>query len=124
MRIALVAVVVAMAMAVGCAATEKQRADADKEEKISAARLSGKFRQDDPLVVMLSPNERGALERAGMLEEPGESDADAADGDGEGANGSDPDAEKTTLENVGGATLAVLSVLVPLGMAVAPYLLF
>jgi hypothetical protein len=124
MRIALVAVVVAMTMAVGCAA-EKQRADKEaKEEKISAARLSGKFRQDDPLVVMLSPNERGALVRAGMLEDPGESDADVADGDGEGANGFEPDADKTTLDKAGEATVSVLSVLIPLAMTAAPFLLF
>jgi hypothetical protein len=118
MRAAMVAVVLALAMAGGCAA--EQKAKVEKEEKISAARLGGKFRHDDPLVQMLSPEERGALDRAGMMAEipEGEELADA-----DGAAPSDED-EKTGMDQAGGVMMSVLSVVIPLGMAVAPYLLF
>jgi hypothetical protein len=112
-----VAVVLALVMAGGCAT---EQAKVDKEEKISAARLGGKFRQDDPLVQMLSPEERGALGRAGMMAEVPEGEELA---DADGTTPSDEE-QKTGMEQVGGAMLSVLSVVVPLGMAVAPYLLF
>jgi len=124
MRMALVAVVLAMVGAGGCAADNKK---AIHEEQISAARLSGKFRHDDPLVAMLSPTERAALDRAGMMQaKPApELDADGNEiivaGD---ETGDDTDAEKSTADKAGDVMLAMLSVIVPIGMAVAPYLLF
>ena len=120
MRTVLVAVGLALVVAGGCA-TEKQRLKEEHEERISAARLEGKFRHDDPLVQMLSPNEREALDRAGML-------APARDGeigpDGEEIAADDELDTESTSEKAGGVMLGVLSVVVPLGMAVAPYLLF
>ena len=128
MRMALVAVVLAMVGAGGCAADNKK---AIHEEQISAARLSGKFRHDDPLVAMLSPTERAALDRAGMMQaKPApEFDADGNEivvaGDETGdETGDDTDAEKSTADKAGDVMLAMLSVIVPIGMAVAPYLLF
>lgn len=129
MRMALVAVVLAMAVAGGCVtATEKQKAD--REEKISAARLGGKFRHDDPLVTMLSPSERQALDRAGMLQEKPQPELDAegnpivADDETGDEQPVDGDAEKSTSDKAGEVMLGLLAVVVPLGMAVAPYLLF
>ena len=116
MRSAMVMVVVALTLA-GCAA---EKPHVDKEEKISAARLGGKFRHDDPLVQMLSPEERGALDHAGMMAEIPEGE-ELADADGETPCDEEP---KTGMEQAGGVMLSVLSVVVPLGMAVAPYLLF
>ena len=127
MRMTLVAVVLAMAVAGGCAAEKKR---VDHENQISAAWLGGKFRHDDPLVTMLSASERQALDRAGMLQEPpqptfdadgNEILADAETGDDEPG---DDDSNKSTGEKAGEVMMSVLAVIVPLGMAVAPYLLF
>jgi hypothetical protein len=125
-RAAMVAVaVVVVAMAVGCAATEKQRLEAEHEEKISAARMSGKLRNDDPLVVMLSPDERAALGRADMLEEPAEGDVAAAADPNADPDEVDADGKpRTTADKAGDVMIAVMSVVVPLGMAIAPYFLF
>ena len=127
MRMALVAVVLAMVVAGGCAG-EKQKAV--HEEQISAARLSGKFRYDDPLVTMLSPTERAALDRAGMMQAkpPPEFDADgneiaAADETGDESS-AEAETDKSTVDKAGEAMMAVLAVIVPIGMAAAPYLLF
>ena len=115
--------VVAAAVAVaigGCAAAEKQRVE--KEEKISAARLGGKFRHDDPIVKMLSDDERSALTRAGMMEPRQEGDEL-----GEGENGEETaaaDEEKSDMDKAGDVMMSVLSVTVTLGMMAAPYLLF
>jgi hypothetical protein len=113
-------------MALGCAVTEKQRLETEHEEKISAARMSGKLRHDDPLVVMLSPDEREALGRAGMLEEPHEGDvaADAADPNGDPDEVDEDGKPRTTADKAGDVAIAVMSVVVPLGMAIAPYFLF
>ncbi len=126
-RTAMVAVAaVIVTMALGCAATEKQRLEAEHEEKISAARMSGKLRHDDPLVVMLSPDEREALGRAGMLEAPVDGDvaADPADPNGDPDQVDADGKPRTTADKAGDVAIAVMSVLVPLGMAVAPYFLF
>ena len=112
----MVAVVLALAMAGGCAA-EKQRVE--KEEKISAARIGGKFRHDDPLVQMLSPEERGALDRAGMMAPVPEGE-ELADADEAGAS----EDEKSSMDTAGDVMMSVLSVSVTLGMMAAPYLLF
>ena len=119
MRMAMVAVVLALAVAGGCAAEKKR---AEREDRISATRLGGKFRHDDPLVKMLSPEERVALDRAGMLapipegEEIGEGD----DGDGTAS----ADEEESTADTAGAVMMSVLSVGITLGMMAAPYLLF
>jgi len=112
---ALVAVVLAVVAAGGCAADQKR---IEKEERLSAARLDGKFRHDDPLVKMLSPAEREALARQGML-------APIPEGE-ELAEGEDAFAEeeKTTMDAAGDVMMSVLSVTVTLGMIAAPYLLF
>jgi hypothetical protein len=120
MRAAMVAVVLALVMAGGCGVEQARVDKQEKEDKISAARLGGKFRYDDPLVQMLSPEERGALGKAGMMAEVPEGEELA---DADGATPSD-EKEQTGMEQAGGVMLSVLSVVVPLGMAVAPYLLF
>jgi hypothetical protein len=121
MRTALVAVGLAVMMAGGCAA-EKNRAE--KEEKISAARLGGKFRHDDPLVKMLSPDERAALDRAGMLAPRPEGEELAGDPDSMDADPTTDGEEKSTADKAGDVMMSVLSVGVTLGMMAAPYLLF
>jgi hypothetical protein len=80
---------------------------------------------------MLSPTERAALDRAGMMQaKPApELDADGNEivvaGDETGdETGDDTDDEKSTADKAGDVMLAMLSVIVPIGMAVAPYLLF
>ncbi len=115
-----VAVALAVAMAGGCATTEKERLAQEKEDRISAARLGGKFRHEDPLVQMLSPEERVALDRAGMLAEPDPEELAAADTE----NAAAEDADKSSMDKAGDVMIAVLSVVIPLGMAAAPYLLF
>jgi len=72
-----VAVAVAFMVAAGCSA-EKVRAA--KEERLSAARLDGKFQQDDPLIMMLSPEQRTAMMKQGMLANADE--GSDLDGDG------------------------------------------
>jgi hypothetical protein len=117
MRVALMAVVAAVAMAIagGCA-TEKARVE--KEDKISAARLDGKFRHDDPIVQMLTEEQRSALDRQGMLAERTEGD-ELAD-----ADGSADDAGKSDMDTAGDVMMSVLTVGITLGMMAAPYLLF
>ena len=116
----MVVVVVLGVLMVGCAAEEQR---ATEEREYSAARLNGKFRQSDPLVQMLSPQERQALVRAGMLDESEveADDPDAASGDDASSS---PDAQKSTTEKAGDVMLSVLKVGVTLGMMAAPYLLF
>ena len=116
MRIALMAVVAAFAMTVagGCAA-EKQRVE--KDNKISAARLDGKFRHDDPIVQMLTDDQRAALGRQGMLAEGIEDEP--ADGDVAAE-----DSEQSNMDTAGDIAMSVLTVGVTLGMMAAPYLLF
>ena len=118
MRSALVAVVVALAIAGGCAAEKKR---VEQEDKISAARLSGKFRHDDPLVTMLSPSERDALENAGMMEAAPEG---SELGDEAANDESGDDDSKSSSDKYGDIAMSVLSVGVTLGMMAAPYLLF
>jgi hypothetical protein len=121
MRIALMAVVVAVAVVAGCAA-EKQRVE--REEKISAARLGGKFHYDDPLVAMLTPSEREALVRAGMMDERPEGEPAYGEDQGEGDETASTDEEKSTMDKAGDMMMSVLAVSVTLGMMAAPYLLF
>ena len=125
MRMALVAVVLAMAVAGGCAADKKR---VEHDDKITAARLGGKFRHDDPLVKMLSPSERDALGRAGMLQASPEPELDA-DGNpilADDETGEEPtdDEEHSAADTASGVMMSVLAVIIPLGMAAAPYLLF
>jgi hypothetical protein len=126
MRLVAMAVVVMVTMAIGGCVTAAEKKRVEQDDKISAARISGKFRHDDPLVKMLSDDERGALQNAGMMEaraegadELGEGDS----GDGDDAQAKD-DADKSGMDKAGDVMIAVLSVVVPIGMAVAPYLLF
>jgi hypothetical protein len=124
MRLAAMLVAVAVAGAIGGCVTAAEKKRVEQDDKISASRLSGKFRHDDPIVQMLSADERGALANAGMME-PREEGADelgdGGSGDGEQA---DADADKSGMDKAGDVMVAVLAVVVPLGMAVAPYLLF
>jgi hypothetical protein len=123
MRLAVMAVVVGLVMAIGGCAAEKTRVE--KEDKISAARLSGKFRHDDPIVKMLSDDERAALGRAGMMEVRAEGDETLGEGeDGEGADGDALTENKTGMDKAGDVMMSVLTVGVTLGMMAAPYLLF
>ena len=123
MRTALAVVAMAVALvAIGGCAAEKQRTV--KEERLSAARLDGKFQHDDPLVMMLSPEQRAAMAKQGMLAE--ESETEDLDGDGV----ADVDAaaleadEKSGMDAAGDVMMSVLSVSITLGMMAAPYLLF
>jgi hypothetical protein len=113
-------VVVGLAMALGGCAAEEQRA---KEEKAySATRLSGKFRANDPIVQMLSPNEQQAMANQGLLEESEpELGPDGEPIDDQLADGKP---EKSDMDKVGDAMMSVLTVSVTLGMMAAPYLLF
>ncbi len=111
-------------MADGCAEDQKR---IEREKQFSAARISGKFRVDDPLVRMLSPDERQAMVRQGMLDMPEDGDLEGAvaaaeDTDGDGTP--DEDAEKSDMDKAGDVMMSVLTVSVTLGMMVAPYLLF
>ena len=122
MRMLLLVAVLAVLAADGCG-MEKDR-ERLREERFSAARLSGSYKADDPMVQMLSPGEREAMVRAGMME-PEELDgamdlAEGEDGDDEGED----EGEKTTSEKAGDAVMSMLVVGVTLGMMAAPYLLF
>jgi len=127
MRTALAVAVVAVAwmVAAGCTA-EKVRAA--KAERLSAARLDGKFQQDDPLIMMLSPEQRAAMMKQGMLAEPDE--GSDLDGDGiadlETVSAEDEKAaeEQSNMDAAGDIAMSVLSVSITLGMMAAPYLLF
>ena len=109
-------------VAAGCSA-EKVRAA--KAERLSAARLDGKFQQDDPLIMMLTPEQRTAMMKQGMLANADE----GADLDGDGIADVDAEAVKADeeqygMETAGDVMMSVLSVSVTLGMMAAPYLLF
>lgn len=127
MRTALAVAVVAVAfmVAAGCSA-EKVRAA--KAERLSAARLDGKFQQDDPLIMMLSPEQRTAMMKQGMLAEA----AEGSDLDGDGIADVDVNAaedekvaeEQSNMDAAGDVMMSVLSVSITLGMMAAPYLLF
>ena len=127
MRTALAVAVVAVAIMVvaGCSA-EKVRAA--KEERLSAARLDGKFQQDDPLIMMLSPEQRTAMLKQGMLanaDEGSDLDGDGiADIDVHAAADEKSAEEQSNMEAAGDIMMSVLSVSVTVGMMVAPYLLF
>jgi hypothetical protein len=124
MRTALTVAVVAVALMVigGCAA-EKERAA--KAERLSAARLDGRFQHDDPLVMMLTPEQRAAMMKQGMLADADESE----DLDGDGVADVDAaavkaDEEQSGMDAAGDVMMSVLSVSITLGMMAAPYLLF
>ena len=127
MRTALAVAVVAVAfmVAAGCSA-EKVRAA--KEERLSSARLDGKFQQDDPLIMMLSPEQRTAMQKQGMLAAPAEgSDLDGdgiADVDVHSAADEKNAEEQSNMDAAGDIAMSVLSVSITLGMMAAPYLLF
>ena len=127
MRTALAVAVVAVAfmVAAGCSA-EKVRAA--KEERLSAARLDGKFQQDDPLIMMLSPEQRTAMLKQGMLanaKEGSDLDGDGmADIDVDSAEDAKAAEEQSNMDAAGDIAMSVLSVSITLGMMAAPYLLF
>jgi hypothetical protein len=127
MRTALAVAVVAVAfmVAAGCSA-EKVRAA--KEERLSAARLDGKFQQDDPLIMMLSPEQRTAMMKQGMLanaKEGSDLDGDGmADIDVDSAEDAKAAEEQSNMDAAGDIAMSVLSVSITLGMMAAPYLLF
>ena len=123
MRMALAVVAMAVALvAIGGCAAEKQRTV--KEERLSAARLDGKFQHDDPLVMMLTPEQRAAMMKQGMLADAEETE----DLDGDGVPDVDAAAleaeEKSGMDAAGDVMMSVLSVSITLGMMAAPYLLF
>ena len=119
MRFSWVAVV-AVAVVIGCAA-EKQRVQ--DEERLSASRLDGRFQYDDPLVQMLSPREREAMERVGMMAPKPELAEGDVDEDGDGL-ADPPKEEQSSMDQAGDVMMSVLSVGITLGMMAAPYLLF
>jgi hypothetical protein len=125
MRFAWLAAVVAVGlMAHGCAEDQKR---IEREKAYSATRMSGKFSVDDPLVHMLSAEQRQAMARQGLLQVPEDGDVEGAvaeamadaDGDGE-----EDDLNKSNMDKAGDIAMSVLSVSITLGMMVAPYLLF
>jgi hypothetical protein len=120
MRTALAVVAMAVALvAIGGCAAEKQRTV--KAERLSAARLDGKFQADDPLVMMLTPEQRAAMAKQGML-------AKRRDRGSRRRRGPDVDAaaleaeEKSGMDAAGDVMMSVLSVSITLGMMAAPYL--
>ena len=126
MRTTLVVVALGLLLAAACG-TEKSRVK-EPDDGFTAARLDGRYDDDDRIVKMLSPEQRDALDRAGMMRH---SAVDDAAGDGELAEGDEvaadeegEDAEHTTGEKVTGTMMSLLAVGVTLGMMVAPYLLF
>jgi hypothetical protein len=127
MRTALAVAVVAVAFMVA-AGWSAEKVRAAKEERLSAARLDGKFQQDDPLIMMLSPEQRTAMMKQGMLAAPKEgSDLDddgIADVDVDAVEDEKAAEEQSNMDAAGDVMMSVLSVSVTLGMMVAPYLLF
>ena len=125
MRLAFVAVamVVATGLAGGCAADKRRM---EREREFTAARLDGRFEYDDPLVLMLSADERQAMANAGMLEMPADGDLEGAVAAAELAGAEDGHGveEKSRMDKAGDVMMSVLSVSVTLGMMAAPYLLF
>ena len=119
----LFAAVAVLVMMGGCSdhLEEQRKKDLDNE-RFSAGRIGGKFEQDDPIVMMLAPEQREALRRSGMMSDlpPEEMEYDE---NGEPIEGDLADS-KTTGEKIGGGVISVLAVVVPLAMTVAPYLLF
>jgi hypothetical protein len=127
MRTALAVAVVSVAfMAVAGCSAEKVRAA--KEERLSAARLDGKFQQDDPLIMMLSPEQRTAMLKQGMLAQPTEGSDLDGDGIADVDVADEADAknaeEQSDMDAAGDVMMSVLSVSITLGMMAAPYLLF
>jgi hypothetical protein len=127
MRLAAMVVAVMVAVAIGGCVTAAEKKRVEREDKISASRISGKFRHDDPIVKMLSADEREALDRAGMMEARAEGDGelgeDFVDEDGDGEDDALSE-NKTGMDKAGDVMMSVLSVGVTLGMMAAPYLLF
>ena len=118
MRLLLAAVVVmAIGMVGACGLDDAHKKD-DKE--FSAARLDGKFGSNDPIVQMLSPQEREALDRAGLMaaEDPPELDEN-----GNPIAPTDEDS-RSKMDKAGDVMMSLLTVGVTLGMMAAPYLLF
>ena len=126
----LVVVAVGVALLVGGACGLEQERAKKKADEFSASRLDGKFGAKDPIVQMLSPEERAALGRAGLMADPAEADDEDAEAGGEGDD-ADADAKtdafgrpKSTADQVGDAMMSVLTVTFTVGMMAAPYLLF
>ena len=122
MRYALVAVAVMVALGVGGGCTA-EKARVEKEDRLSAGRLDGRFHYDDPLVQMLSPTEREAMERVGMMAPKPELLEGEVDEDGDGIADL-PQEEPSQWDQAGDVMMSVLSVSITLGMMAAPYLLF
>ena len=120
MRLVVVVVGMALLASAACGIEEKR---AKRSEEFSAARLDGKFGADDPIIQMLSPQERAALDDAGLMGEPlppPDPAEVAADGQKIGFDGK----PQSTSDQVGDAVMSVLSVGFTIGMMAAPYLLF
>ena len=114
----LLAVAVVLGVAGGCGMEQKSHMD-EADKAFSAGRLDGKFGHNDPILMMLSPEERGALEDAGLMASDGiEPIGDDLDG------GAPPEEVKSGSEKAGDVMMSILTVGVTVGMMVAPYLLF
>ena len=113
-------VVLAVVVAAGCTTAAEQKR-MEREDRLSAARLGGKFHHDDPLVQMLAPQEREALYRSGMLEELPEG---VEPGDVAVLDEDEDESQKSDMDKAGDVLMSVLSVSITLGMMAAPYLLF
>jgi hypothetical protein len=124
MRTALAVAVVAVAfmVAAGCSA---EKARVAKDDRLSASRLDGKFQNDDPLIMMLTPDQRQAMVKQGMMAEG--SEVEDLDGDGIAdvdAAAAANDEKQSNMDAAGDIMMSVLSVSITLGMMAAPYLLF
>lgn len=121
------AVVALVLVAAGGCGMDQKRIEDEREQRFSAARLGGRFHPEDPLVLMLSPGEREAMRRAGMINED---QPPTLDGEGDLAEGDDPssplggETEKSGMDKAGDVMMSVLTVSLTLGMMAAPYLLF
>jgi len=120
MRVILVVAVGLLLVGAGACGTEKSRPK-DDDGNFSAAQLGGRYKPDDPIVQMLSPEQRQALRDADMMQEP---DPDATDELGDDQAAADGEEESTTGEKVAGSMMSLLAVGISLGVMVAPYLLF
>jgi hypothetical protein len=117
-----------LALLMGSACGLDQERAKKKDDDFSASRLDGKFGANDPIVQMLSPEERSALGNAGLMADGDvpSGDPDAENGDGtDGDNGTNAFGQpKTTGDKIGDAMMSMLTVGLTLGMMAAPYLLF
>lgn len=124
MRMMLSVMGVALLVAGACAPERNRVADLDADDGISAERLGGGIEGQGSIVHLLSPEERVALDRAGLIRHKDEQTALA---DVEGIDDEvveEGEDEGVTSAEVTGTMMSLLAVGISLGVMVAPYLLF